>query len=285
MSKGAFNYFHITNFRDPDTTSNPFACSILRKGDLLIRDLGYFSFESFLEIIKKNAYFLSRFKLHIPVFDPVTLHRINLVKLLKGKAFFDGMVFIGAHHDAEVRMVIEKLPPEVTNARVRKAKADKRNIKMNHSKEYYALLGYSIYITNVKKSEWDTCQVAEAYRYRWYIENIFKSWKSYLPSCYTIQDNYATKLSVEMHFYMFLIFVCMTIMPLYNQAMNYCVLKKSSRQISLFKLCSFVRSHIYQIINQKINKKMINQLYYYCRYDTRSDRENIVALIFNPKLS
>ena len=69
------------------------------------------------------------------------------------------------------------LNEEQANAKKHKAKFD-RNKRVNHNKEYYELLGYSLYITNELITNYSSKKVTQIYGLRWRIENIFKCWKS-----------------------------------------------------------------------------------------------------------
>jgi len=55
---------------------------------------------------------------------------------------------LGKKEKVLCRLVVVPLPEKVTNEKIRKAK-NHRNNDANHSKEYYELLKYQIYITNV----------------------------------------------------------------------------------------------------------------------------------------
>ena len=48
------------------------------------------------------------------------------------------------------------------------------------SKEYYALLGWQVLLTNVPAETLSAQDIVEAYGLRWQIEIVFKSWKSHL---------------------------------------------------------------------------------------------------------
>ncbi len=83
----------------------------------------------------------------------------------------------GKDKKLKVRLVAIKLSHEQAAQRKRKAKQD-RDRRLNHSKGYYELLGYIIFITTVTEQIWNEQQVAAAYRVRWNIEIQFKSWKA-----------------------------------------------------------------------------------------------------------
>ena len=64
-----FSYFDITSFRDNDQKAAG-KLDFLKTGDLLIRDLGYFSTKAFAKIMSKKAFFLSRLKQKYPILLP-----------------------------------------------------------------------------------------------------------------------------------------------------------------------------------------------------------------------
>ena len=77
-----------------------------------------------------------------------------------------------------VRVLFQRLPREVVQARRRKAKKSMRRQGKTASTRYLQLLEWNIYVTNVSE-EWLTFeQVFLVYRLRWQIELIFKLWKS-----------------------------------------------------------------------------------------------------------
>ncbi len=137
LTKAIFTHFQITHFTDPDIRCVESVNARLEKGDLIIRDLGYFGLSGFEQIIESNAYLLSRFKQFIVVKDVVTRQPICLWKTLKKTNCFDAQVLLGAQHEVNVRMVAKKLPESVANERRRKAKKDRRNLRTNHSDQYY----------------------------------------------------------------------------------------------------------------------------------------------------
>jgi len=123
---------------------------------------------AFNEIIKKKAYFLSRYRFGTTVFNVKSGKRLSLLKLLRKKKRLDMEVMLGANKEVSCRLVAIPLPEEIANTRRMRA-ADDRHEGANHSDEYMELLGYSIFITNVPSEIWNMTQVAEAYKGRWYI--------------------------------------------------------------------------------------------------------------------
>jgi hypothetical protein len=281
LTKGIFTYFQITSFADPDIRCVEPVNERLKKGDLIIRDLGYFGFSGFEQIIESKAYLLSRFKQLVIVKDVLTRQPICLWKALKKTTCFDTQVLIGAEHEVKVRMVAKKLPPAVADERRRKAKKDRRNLRMNHSDQYYQLLGYAIYITNVGPQIWSLDQVIQAYQCRWYIETVFKSWKSHLKAGYDIADRYATELSVQIHFHLLLIYVSLIVMPMFVMLNLYAKKQKWKQKISLLKLCAFTQHQILTILTLSHLHPLLQHALYYCSYDKRSDRINSINFILS----
>lgn len=285
FKKSCFTNFKLTSFSEPDSSSISLMEEVLGKNDLVIRDLGYFSIKGFGEIIKKGAYFLSRYKLNVALFDIHTGDQICLVKILKKKKFIDQKVLLSSLDPTEVRIVAVPLPAHVVQERRRKAKADRRNKKTNHDANYYYLLGYSIYVTNVDDKVWTAKEVGHAYKCRWYIEILFKSWKSCLKGHYLEPDRYATETSVKTHFYLLIIYVCLFVMPLYLILEKWIVINKLNLQISLLKLTAFLSINLNHIITKELNDNVLKSIALFTKYDQRSDRNNIIKFASMGKLS
>lgn len=279
IKKGCFTLFRLTHFKDADVNSIEPVCQILKKGDLIIRDLGYYLINGFETINKKGAYFLSRHKLNVAIRDLETGNQINLAKYLKKKKYIDTEILLSSLKPIKVRIVAVPLPEAVMNERKRKAKADKRNKRTNHNDDYYYLLGYAIFITNVNDEVWSAQDLCQAYRCRWNIEILFKSWKSHLNSNYTSPDRYATEISVTIHFYMLLIYISAFVLPV---LIKISVFKNYlEKQISILKLTVFVAKNFIDIINNEMTKKFLNKIIYYSKYDTRIDRLNAMQNLFS----
>lgn len=276
LTKGFFCDLRIFCFRDNDQKDAPHIVSILNKGDLIIRDLGYFILDSFIAIKNKGAHFLSRFRYGMTVYDPDTGKQINLLKYLKKHGRIDMDVEIGIDKRVKCRLVAIALPQSVATERMRKAKAN-RNKRANHSKEYFSLLRYSIYITTVASDIWTPGQLAEAYRCRWYIEILFKSWKSGLSMKFNIPDRYADPQRAEFFLYAGLLLVSLVVMPIFIRATV--TAAELGHSISILKTCSFIIQEILTLTRSKRLDRLLDQVIYYCAYERRKSRVNAIEMM------
>lgn len=279
ISKGIFSCFKLTSYRDNDQADSSRIIDQLNEKDLVIRDLGYFVLNTFSEIIRKKAFFLSRYKYGVSILDIRTGKPLNLFNLLKKKnGTIDMKVKIGKMKGVECRLVAIESPQGVANERRRKARAD-RNKAANHKKEYMELLGYTIYITNVPVEVWSIKQVEKAYRARWYIEILFKSWKSYLKMKNNIPARYITQNRAEFFFYASLLMVNVLVLPVFIKAYTKGLVEK--KYLSILKTCDYISSNINIFLNEYNHIWLINDIMRSCLYETRKSRINAIEYLTN----
>jgi hypothetical protein len=72
------------------------------------------------------------------------------------------------------------MPEAVVNARRRRARKNAKKKGYAPSHAHLTLLAWNLFITNVPGTVWTPETVCKAYPFRWQVELIFKSWKSYL---------------------------------------------------------------------------------------------------------
>ena len=267
-----FINFEITAFNVNDQSKSKDIIKVANDKDLVIRDLGYFVLDCFEEMIQQNINFISRLRYGISIFDADKQEPMVLLKQLKKYGNFDGWVKIGKKSQLRVRLVAIKLPNTQANARRRKAKQN-RDKRLNHSKEYYELLGYHIFITSEESDRITSAQIADLYGLRWRIETIFKCWKSYfhLQKLFP-QHGSLNKERVESIIYMFLIFILLTFVTIYNYLQKD-IETEEDYKISIAKLSRFIANHIELILLDKPRLRL-PKASYYCRYDKRYDRKN-----------
>ena len=181
LSHHAFQFMDLHGFTRNDQSLAAQALTCLEPGDLLLRDMGFLVLGVLDRIDKLGAYFISRKKSKIKVLDPETGQEIDLLKILRKKKTIDKIVLVSKEQKIKMRLVIVPLPSDQAAERRRKARRD-RDKRLNHNQEYYELLGYMIFITNIPPSCCNTQEIKMLYGLRWQIEIIFKAWKS----CFSI---------------------------------------------------------------------------------------------------
>lgn len=162
-----FKYFSLGSFTENDQSASGIILPLIKKGDLVIRDMGYFAIATFQKIIASKAHFLSKLKYGVTISDEKG-KIISLKDLLKQKNGLDKWVFIGKERKIWVRLVMLPLTSTQVAEKIRKAKKD-RDARINHSKEYYLWLKFNVYITSVDNEIWDSSEVGKAYKVRWQI--------------------------------------------------------------------------------------------------------------------
>jgi hypothetical protein len=178
LLSGSLLQFSLASFRRNDQAAAPDILGILQKGDLVLRDLGYFSLPVLARVQTAGACFLSRLRQGLVVRDPKTQQPVDLLLRLRQSGRFDGWVLLGEQRQL-MRLVALPVPEEVANRRRALARHN-RDRRCTPSRQRLALMAWSLFVTNVTAAVWTTKVVAQIYRLRWRVETIFKAWKSHL---------------------------------------------------------------------------------------------------------
>lgn len=167
----------------PDQTLSKRIVTILEKDDLVIRDLGYYALERFKEIEKKGAYFISRFKDDVLVYESGTATEpLDLARFLdqhSSKGLIDVEVFIGKDR-CPIRLVACLMNEEALNKKRRQANRLSKRRGRKIGKKKSSLMKFCIFITNIPIKMLSSQAIMALYRCRWRVELIFKQWKSCL---------------------------------------------------------------------------------------------------------
>jgi len=157
----------------------------VKKGDLIIRDLGYSIICFFKAIHKIGAYFISRLNPIIVVYEmrENKLVELDFVKLhelmIKGNIVrIEKQAFIGKKDKFPVRLIIELMPEEVVSKRLQKVNAYNKKKGFQTSDKYKDRAHFNLFITNIGKEIIEDKAISSIYRIRWQVELIFKAWKS-----------------------------------------------------------------------------------------------------------
>lgn len=179
LVSGCFIDFQIGSFRDNDQKAAFWSAQLVRAGDLILRDLGYFTLNSLQDIADKGAYFITRLRLDCSLYQ-TNGKPLDLISELHSKTsnIVAIQVFAGTHQKLSARLVAVRLSPEDASRRRQKAKAD-RDKRLKWSNRRAELLGWSITLDNLP-AEVPAKRIYPIYGLRWRIETVFKAWKSHL---------------------------------------------------------------------------------------------------------
>jgi hypothetical protein len=262
----------LSGFTRNDQAAAPDILAVAQRGDLIIRDLGYFVLPILAALGLKGAFFLSRFKYGVRVCD-LNGKPLNLAWELRTCGRLDREVLLDAE-GVRARLVALPVPEPVANERRRKARAN-RDVRLNPCREHLFLMGWSIFLTNVNRDVWPAQSLAKVYRLRWRIEMIFKAWKSHLGlRQFNARSASLLRLSV-----MTKLLFCVAVYR-FCQALE--LLGDGQRQVSLLRLariigqcaCLFATAILQLTPDQWLEHHLTHHLF----YEKRKDRKNYFEL-------
>jgi hypothetical protein len=264
-----FCHFELGAFTRNDQAAAEDIVSILEKNDLVLRDLGYFTLESIPKIEDKGAFYASRLRYGVAVFTEDGETRIDLAKILKKKGFLDTAVRIGAKKKILTRLIAVPVDDDTANERRRKARQN-RDKRLNHSEDYFTLLGWNIFITNIPEDVCSAEQLCQIYGVRWRIETIFKAWKSHFKLTDVPKANVNR---VKAQIYATLIWITFfqtAILTYYNQK-SY---EENGLFISMKKMAQFLREMGYLTLfgsENEADMELITEIIVkHCTYEKRN---------------
>jgi hypothetical protein len=161
-----------------DRTLGPELLPMVEKGDLVLRDMGYFDVAGFVEIEARQAFWLSR--LHgqagVTLEDGQSLES-RLASTTADTLELNVTLTNRAH---PVRLIAVRASPEVA-ARRRQLKKEKRKRNGTQaSKQALAREDWNILVTNIAVCQCSAEDLFRLYRQRWDIEIHFRAWKQSL---------------------------------------------------------------------------------------------------------
>ena len=173
----------LENARVSDKTYADKRMEDIQPKELIIRDLGYYSIDSYKKIEQQKAFYVSRLKAQIAIYDKTDKgyqllswsEIIALIKKSKEKCF-DKTVYIGSEKKKPVRLMAWLLDEAAQNKRLQQKK--NRKGKLNEKDEIWSQL--NVFITNIAFEKITPQQAYNLYKIRWQIELVFKVWKSIL---------------------------------------------------------------------------------------------------------
>jgi hypothetical protein len=180
LVRGAIVWARFDDFRRNDQRSASVdLLDFARRGDLLVRDRGYFTMRAIIAAVQAGVELLTRWRFGTSLYLPAGLglwRPLRLDKLLRAGCRVDRQVWVGAAR-VPMRLVCMPLSAAHATQRRRQARQD-RDRRLAHSRAYYHLLGWAIFLTTVPTTQLNARQIATLYRLRWRIEIVFKAAKS-----------------------------------------------------------------------------------------------------------
>lgn len=174
---------NVTSGTRNDATDANETKTKINKGDLVIRDLGYFNLSVLTGFADQGASFISRLNTSILVFEPGLKEKISFKGLYdqmikQNQTHLEKKVLVGKSKLVELRLIVEIVPEQIYEERIRKINKYNREKGWETSEEYKARCRFNMFITNVPDKVLSGKEVMLIYRLRWQIELMFKNWKS-----------------------------------------------------------------------------------------------------------
>lgn len=280
LSNNRFEFLKVHSFSNNDQSLSANVLPYLKKHDLCLRDLGFTTLDTLSKFIENEIYFIARKGFSTKLFEIENGDEINLLSELKRKKMIDREVLIGKVKQLKVRLIALPISATQAAARRRRALCD-RDKRANHSKQYYELLGYSIYLTNVKTAQCNAEEIFKLYKLRWRIEIIFKSWKSCFSLEKIIHKQCRNRIRVNCIIYLMLLYIFLFQIVWWKHCDEKLTKQSSTKQLSILKLSSFFRKHFSDLIGTKINKQLFQQIHANCTYEKRINRINATEFFQN----
>ena len=155
----------------------------MKKGSLLLRDLGYFKLNA-LELMNDcSTYYISRLRSSVNIYrspekDAEMVDLEEYASSMRENEIMDIEVYLGNSKRIPVRLVVQKTPHNVSEQKKYNLKKDRKRRQANLSSKRLNLCALTMMITNIPVKKMRAKDVFRVYKIRWQIELIFKIWKS-----------------------------------------------------------------------------------------------------------
>jgi len=149
----------------------------IKKNELYLQDLGYYSLDNFKRIHEKDAYFISKMHTNTSFYDEKS-NKINFYNYCKDTSLniFSFKAYLGKYDSIPIRVIVKKAPQEVVDRRMKRAIRESKGKQL--SKDKLALIHWTVYIANISEDKLSDEDIYKIYPLRWQIELLFKVKKS-----------------------------------------------------------------------------------------------------------
>lgn len=150
---------------------------VLQPRDLVLRDRGYFAFETLERLSELEAFWVSRLPANIKGLTKSGDDFDKLLTSFKGNVV-DTEIALGVNGSGpKCRLIAFRLSEVQANKNRRRRKGCAKKERRNSSKQGLMMDGWLIFITNIKKTELAAQEIAMLYKIRWAIEIEFRALK------------------------------------------------------------------------------------------------------------
>ncbi|NBC81937.1 MAG: IS4 family transposase [Bacteroidetes bacterium] len=173
LDSSAFNHQDIHNAKE--TLDN------IRKDDLILRDMGYYSVDILKGIQQHQAWFICRVNPNLSVLDADTGMLLDFSAIeedmRRNQIYITEKNVLLGEQKYPTRLVIEIVPDKIKQERLRKANKQARKKGRELSKDKKARFGLNLFLTNCSPKQLSAWELRRIYGIRWQIELVFKAWK------------------------------------------------------------------------------------------------------------
>jgi len=149
---------------------------LVRKGDLVLRDMGYFVIAEFALIARLLASWLSRVPVSVIIKDLSGSKIEETLRACKSDRW-DGEVLLGEKERHRCRLIAVRASPEVVRRNLKEASERAASRGKTLSKAQRERCHWHLLVTNLSASQLSVREASELYRCRWKIEILFRAWK------------------------------------------------------------------------------------------------------------
>jgi hypothetical protein len=283
LHTNTIEHLAVQCFRDNDQKFAWHILQTLQAGDLILRDLGYGVLWVFGVIIQSSAFFLSRHRFDVKIYEvdtvtPIDLSVIFQKAIREGVNSFELSVLMGQKALLPVRFVAIRVPQSIANERRRKAKAD-RSQSANHSKAYMDALDWTLFVTNVPIHVWTHRQMLQVYGLRWRIEIVFKAWKSQFHFEHLFDKERLSPPRAEITLYLLLVWITLFFVKAFNFFLD-AVYTRTQKFVSLLKFAKFFKEHFVQLMQNLDIDFYIDLIAKHCTYQKRRNITNFCEMFY-----
>lgn len=173
----------ITDATRNDQTDAKETNSRVEMGDLIIRDLGYYSLPTLVTFDTAGAFFISRLGAKTNIYKPGQEKEISFKELYRDmakskKTCIEMEIHTGKKERMPLRLVAAIVSEDIYQKRIRKVEKSNKEDGYCTSDDYKARCRFNLFITNIESKTLSADDILMLYKLRWQIELMFKNWKS-----------------------------------------------------------------------------------------------------------